>query len=148
MAKRATKTVSSEVVVEGIAELLAKQAQLKALQRQVKAASEMEAWEAKVGARNPAYVKGSVRTATDADAEILGHVHGKVCEIKCQECGQIRVVNLQDAFQVRFCRDCRKSAQKAAAKERRLADKLAGTSKEDLEAQIAQLNALLASKAA
>jgi translation initiation factor 2 beta subunit (eIF-2beta)/eIF-5 len=140
--------VTSEVVVEGIAELLAKQAQLKGLQRQVKAAAEMEAWEAKISARNPRYIKGSVRTPTAQDTETLGHVHGKVCEIRCEECGQVRVINCQDAFQVRYCRDCRKLAQRAAGKEHRLTAKLAGTSKEELERQIEQLNALLASKAA
>ena len=127
---------------------------LKALQKELsekkvslKSAQELAEWEKKTFERNRAYVMGSVRKAVEADTEILGHVHGMVCEIKCEKCGKARLVNKQDAFQVRFCLDCKKVASKEAGKEKRMAKKLASVSKADLEAEIAKLSALLAQTA-
>ena len=140
--------VASTVVINGLAELQAKQAELKAAKRAVKEAAELEAWEAKTIARNPAYVLGSVRSPTDADLAVLGHCHGKVCDIKCQECGELRVVNCQDAFQAKFCKACRKEANKKAGKDKRAAAKLADVTPEAIQAQIDELNKLLVAKAA
>jgi len=129
-------------------QLKALTAELAAKKRLVKEQQDLQAWEQKISARNPRFVPGSVRKPTDADTAVLGHIHGLVCEITCESCGKVRVINKQDAFQVRFCQDCRKVASREAAKEHRMAQKLAGTSKEELEQQIAQLNAMLAEKAA
>ena len=137
---------ASTVVVNGLAELMAKQAELKAAKRAVNEAAELEAREAKTVARNPAYVLGSVRSPTDLDRKALGHCHGKVCEIKCQECGEIRVINVQDAFQAKFCVGCRKEANKRAGKDKRAAAKLVGVTPEAIQAQIDALNKLLAAK--
>jgi hypothetical protein len=122
--------------------------ELAAKKRLVKEQQELQEWEEKTTARNPRFVPGSVRRPTEADTAALGHVHGLVCEIACESCGKVRVINKQDAFQVRYCQDCRKVAGKAAGRDKRLVKKLAGTSRQELEQQIAQLNALLASKAA
>jgi len=134
---------SLEVSVSQISDLKARQAELKTLQRAVKDRAATEAWETKVLVRNPNYQVGSVRAATDLDREQLGHCHGKVCTIKCQVCGSERTVNVQDAFQVKFCGECRKQAGREAAKEKRAAKKLAGISREDIERQIAELNKAL-----
>jgi hypothetical protein len=131
-----------------VAELVAKQAELKALRKAVKEQADLAAWEDKTAARNPAFVRGSVRKATEAEAEIVGHSHGKVCEIVCQACGETRIVNTQDAFQAKYCLECRDAAKKQANREKRAVKKMAETSVEDLQAQIAELNELLAKKAA
>lgn len=131
------QVVSAETLVRTQKELAAKQAELKA-------ALKLKDWEEKTSARNPAYVVGSVRRATEADLAELGHCHGFVCTVKCQCCGQERTVNKQDAFQARFCKSCKKEASKDAAKERRLEKKLSGLSVSDLQAQIAEAEAQLA----
>jgi len=137
---------NTAVQISNPEQLKALQAELAEKTKAVKAANELAEWEQKTAERNAAYVVGSVRKATEEDAAILGHVHGLVCEIRCQACGQTRVVNKQDAFQVRFCTECRKSASREVAKEKRLTKKMAGVSAEDIAKQIAELNALLASK--
>jgi NAD-dependent SIR2 family protein deacetylase len=68
----------------------------------------------------------------------LGHCHGRVCEIVCLSCGEKRVVNLQDARQVRFCKECKKVADREKSKVARTTKKLSGKSVETLEAQIAE----------
>ena len=141
-----TKSNTAVVTQSNVAELKALEEQLKAKQRLVKAAQELAEWETATIARNPEYVAGSVRKATETDAEVVGHSHGLVCEIKCRACGEVRVVNKQDAFQVHFCVACRKEAAKESSKEKRLQKKMASTSKESLQAEIAKLEALLASK--
>ena len=123
------------------------QAELAEKRKAVKIQAELATWEQKTSARNPAYVVGSVRKPTEVDAATLGHTHGLVCEIRCQSCGETRVINKQDAFQVQFCTECRKSASREVAREKRLTKKLAGVSREDIERQIADLNALLTKSA-
>ncbi len=143
MSSSKTNTVAK---IENAEQLKALQAELAEKTKAVKEANELADWERKTSERNPAFVPGSVRKATEQDAAILGHVHGLVCEIRCQSCGQTRVVNKQDAFQVRFCSECRKSASREVAKEKRLTKKLANVSAADIEKQIAELNKLLATK--
>ena len=46
-------------------------------------------------------VDGSVREPTDADKAALDHIHGRVCDIKCVDTGELRTINVQDAFQVK-----------------------------------------------
>jgi len=128
----------SEAVVAGLMETLsAKQQAVKALKGQVA----LEAWETKTKARNPQYAMGSVRKATDADKALLGaHCHGEVCEIVCLECSQTRVINKQDAFQSRYCKEHLREAKKASKA------KVADPRK--IEAQLAKLEAkMLALKA-
>ena len=134
---------ASEIAIEGLAETLAsKRDELRTL----KAEAELADWEAKTSAKNPQYVPGSVRKATDEDKALLGvHCHGEVCEIVCLECGKTRVINRQDAFQSRYCKEHVKEGKKAAARERRAA-KVADPAKAReqiaaLEAKIAALKA-------
>jgi hypothetical protein len=148
MSKKSTKSVATVAVTENLSERIAKEAELKALQRMAKAMAKVEAWEAKTVARNPAYVVGSLRQATEADVALLGHCHGKVCLIKCTQCGAERVVNKQDAFQTKFCVSCRDAAEKEAAKVKRAEKRVAGLTVEDIQKQIDQLKALKAAKAA
>ena len=132
-------TCGSEAVVAGLAEALAsKQAAVRGLKAQV----EREEWETKTKARNSQYVVGSVRKATDADKALLGaHCHGEVCEIVCLECSQIRVINKQDAFQSRYCKEHLREAKKAASAGRR-ASKVQDPRK--IDAQLAKLEARMA----
>ena len=132
-------TCGSEAVVTGLAEALAsKQQAVKSLKVQV----EREEWETKTKARNPQYVMGSVRKATDADCALLGaHCHGEVCEIVCLECSQIRVINKQDAFQSRYCKEHLREAKKVASAGRRAA-KVQDPRK--IDAQLAKLEAKMA----
>jgi hypothetical protein len=116
---------------------------LKAKQAALKGATKLAGWEDKTAARNPCYVRGSVRAASAGDEEELGHVHGQVCTIRCQVCGEARTVNKQDAFQVRFCRACRQEAAKAAGTEKRAAKKLSGLDEKELRDRIAGLEAQL-----
>ena len=52
--------------------------------------------------RGTACALDSVREPTAADKKALGSkCHGKVCTIKCVDTGKTRVVNTQDAFQVK-----------------------------------------------
>jgi len=153
MARRKTNTAEvietvqtqpTEIMIDGLAELKAKETELKAKKRLLMDVEARNAWEQETARLNPQYVVGSLRQATEADAEVVGHVHGQVCLIRCASCGTERLVNKQDARQVKFCKACKKSAASAHNKERRLAKRLAGTSKEDLEQQINQLNEQLA----
>jgi hypothetical protein len=128
-------------------QLVALEATKAALAAKVKQARVLQAhsvWEAGIKIRNPAYVLGSLRPATDADVLTLGHSHGWVCEVQCVACSKRRVINKQDAFQVRACIGCKSELRKAKAKEIRASAKLSGVSLVDLQAQIAELSAQLA----
>jgi Zn-finger protein len=135
---------NQEQVTVSTEEMAKLQAELRAKKATVKAAKDLASWEAKISARNPAYVMGSVRKATDNDAEILGHAHGMVCLIKCMECGKTRLINKQDAFQVKHCKNCRKIARQNAAKKRRQAKALADTNPEMIREEMAKLQDQLA----
>jgi hypothetical protein len=143
MSKTNTATVSATAE---LATLAAREEELKALKREAKAREELTGWETKTKARNPAFVFGSVRKATPENSSHLKHTHGEVCDIKCEACGKTRVVNTQDAFQVRFCLGCKGEAKKAVAKARRVESRLAGRSVADIEAEIKALTAQLATK--
>jgi len=139
---------ASEIVVDGMAELTAKTTELKAKKKLVKRMDALKEWEEATKLKNPQYVMGSLRAATDADLVIVGHSHGFVCLIKCEVCGEDRLVNKQDAFQSRTCKACKKVALTNKAKARATAKKLAGLSKEDIQRQIDALNTQLGLKAA
>jgi hypothetical protein len=135
-----TKQPQPEINAEELAKL---QAELKAKQAAVKAAEKLGLWERSTKSRNPAYVMGSVRKAVEKDSAILGHAHGMVCLIKCTECGKTRLINKQDAFQVKHCKDCRKTARQNAAKAKRESKKLADANPETIAAEIAKLQGQL-----
>jgi NAD-dependent SIR2 family protein deacetylase len=139
MSNVATST-ASELTISGLADLQNKEAQLKELKKQLKIAKDRKEWEAKTQKLNPQYVVGSLRVATAEDEAALSHCHGQVADIKCQMCGKVRVVNKQDAFQVKFCEEHKKEARKAKAKAKRLEKALSGKSVEDVQAQIDALN--------
>jgi hypothetical protein len=138
------QTQPTEIVISGLAELKAKETELRAKKRLLMEVEARNAWEQETKARNPQYVVGSLRAATPEDAEVLGYSHGQVCLIKCEACGTERLVNKQDAGQVRYCQACKKAADSTRNKERRVAERLARVSPEDLQRQIEALNAQLA----
>jgi len=134
------------------ADLIAKRDELakaaKSAEKAKRDAAKLKAWEEKTAKRNPALVLGSTRPATDADRAKLTKCHGWVCEIKCQVCGKVRVVNKQDAFQVSTCgKVCKRTMSAGAAKERRLAKKLGSVDEKTLKAEIARLESLVAAAA-
>jgi hypothetical protein len=96
-----------------------KRAELAALAERVEQAERL-AWEKKTIARNPQLVLGSLRIATVEEAATLSHCHGEIAEIRCAytgtngECGETRIVNKQDAFQVRYCLEHKSESKKAA----------------------------------
>jgi NAD-dependent SIR2 family protein deacetylase len=124
-----------------------KEAMLKKVKAELKAAQDNAKWEADTKAVNPQFVLGSVRKATPADEAELGHCHGVVCSIVCLTCGETRTVNKQDAKQCQFCKACKKGADKDRAKAKRADKRLAGKSVEDLQAEIAEAEAALAALA-
>ena len=141
----AVATQASEILISGLAEMTT---ELKTKKKLVKTMDVLKAWETATKARNPQYVVGSLRATTEADLAVVGHSYGFVGLIKCEVCGQERLVNKQDAFQTRTCKVCKRAAAKATAKTRATARKLAGMTREDLQAKIDALNAQLATKAA
>lgn len=148
--KTNTKSGQGTPTIEGIADLEARKAALKEQVKAEKAAAKLAEWEQRTKERNPAFMVGSTRKATEADEAILGHVHGQVCEIKCQHegCSTVRVINKQDAFQVRFCQEHKKTAGRARAKARRQAKHAAARTPEVIRAEIAELEAQLQAKQA
>jgi predicted alpha-1,6-mannanase (GH76 family) len=139
-----SNTNTATNITANLNELKAKEQELKDAKKALKVAQKLKEWEAETKARNPQYVMGSLRQGTDADEANLGHCHGQVCEITCEVCGKVRVVNKQDAKQCRFCKEHKNEARKATAKAKRLEKALEGKSVEDVEAQIVELNNQLA----
>ena len=141
-----TATIETPEVSVDLVALEAKRKELQALVKASKDVAKNTEWEKKNKARNPAYVMGSLRRPTDEDRVVLDHCHGWVCKIECQHdgCETRRVINKQDAFQVRFCSEHRDEARKAASKARRDKVKLAGLTPAKVEAEIARLQAQMA----
>lgn len=135
---------SATITLSDLSTLTAKEEELREAKRALRAAQERREWEAKTKARNPAFVVGSLRKPTAEDEAQLAHCHGMVCTIRCEACDRERVINKQDAFQVRFCTGCAKEARKAASKAKRLEKRLEGKSVDDVQAQIDALNEQLA----
>ena len=88
---------------------------------------------------------GSLRPSTDKDLKVLSHVHGWVCLIACQlkSCKVKRLINKQDAFQVRFCVEHKNEANKARTKARRQQKILVDMTPEKVNAEIERLQATL-----
>ena len=143
-----TTTVTSETTVAELKIKTEKALELKAVERALKEAQRLATWETEVLAINSQYRPGSVRQATSDDESLLGHTHGQVCEIICQECGDLRIVNLQDARQCRFCRACKKTANKQKTKLAKVTKRLAGRTVADLERDIEAARAALAAMTA
>lgn len=81
-------------------------------------------------AKYPHVVKDSVRDPTAKDRKLLGsRCHGKVCTIKCVDTGKERVINTQDAFQVKRTVEAQKLHNKERRRERRASRKLRKTQK-------------------
>lgn len=117
------------------------QAQINALKEKLAAAKEakkQEEWLAKY----PHVVKGSIRKAEGISTGKKGH--GKVCTIRCEMCKAERTINVQDAFQVRYCSVHAELAKKIRQKDKREEKKLAKLSPEAVKAELARLNGLLA----
>ena len=138
---------ASELVIDGLAALQQKLVE-KTAQKAQRAADREVAKEADRIAKYPAYVPGSCRDPNAEDLEAVGKCHGKVSTIRCQDCGELRTVNTQELFQCQRCKACQQQAVKATNKAKRATRKTANLSVEDLERQIADLTALIASKAA
>jgi hypothetical protein len=130
-------------VTEQLASLEAIKSALMEKVKQAKSLQEHSAWETATKRRNPQLVLGSLRPATDQDAMVLGHAHGWVCEIQCGTCGVKRLINKQDAFQVKFCVAHKAEARKIKAKAAREAIKAAGMTPDKLAEQIALLQSQL-----
>jgi len=168
---KSTKSVSvsgaaSSVVVEGLAEAMSKTdkaAKLKALKAASKGREATERKNAKRQAKmadlfagtnesgdnaklrhNPQLILESLRPATDGELINGLEAKGWVIAICCETCDTERLINTQDAFQVRFCVEHKGEAQKAASKARRTAKRDAeidAMSEDDLDAEIAALEA-------
>jgi hypothetical protein len=121
--KKQSKTVGGAggPVVEGLAEVVElskakkrKKSELSRAEQQLATFYQKYSW----------VVSGSVREATDDDRSKLPHCHGKVCEVKCVDTGELRTINVQDAFQVKRTEEAqarylrqRRAERKAAKKE-------------------------------
>lgn len=94
------------------------------------------------GNHNPTVIPESVRQVAKG-TEIAGLISkGWVVTIRCEACGNDRVVNLQDAFQVRFCSKACKPSKSGSTTGTKAAREL--TKQHSLE----ELKALLAAKQA
>ena len=86
----------------------------------------------------------TLRASTEGELVNGKPAKGWVVEIRCEICDAARLINTQDAFQVRFCEKHVGEARKTAGKARRDAKKteeLAKLSEEDLVAEITKLEA-------
>jgi hypothetical protein len=147
---------ASSFVVEGLAALTKEEkiAKIKALEAAKRARGSAEKEQAKriaklraLASRNPSLLPDTLRQAREGELINGLPAKGWVVSISCEMCGELREINTQDAFQVRFCTEHKGEAQKAASKARRMAKKdaaFAALSDEDLAAELAKLEAELA----
>jgi len=135
----------SSLAIDVVAQVASLESAIRAKKASLKAREAAAAWETKTKERNPQYVVGSIRKATDADMGAMKHCHGEVCEIVCEVCGATRIVNKQDAFQVRFCESCAAAAKRESRKEHAQVKRMEkkGATKESLEAELKALDAML-----
>lgn len=177
MARKSTKNTAentvvsssaSDIVIDGLAELTKqdKIERMRKLQAEKKARDRVETErkarfdrlvalrdgvvDAKLnpkGRHNPQVRPDTLRQASDGELVNGRAAKGWVVQIECATCGEMRTVNTQDAFQVRFCEEHKADAAKAAAKDRRAAKRdaeLAKLDESELDAQLAALEAELA----
>lgn len=68
----------------------------------------------------PHVVKDSIKEVTPGSTVGgIKAVHGRICKIKCKKDGKTRTINVQDAFQVKFCTTCQTKAARERAAQRR-----------------------------
>jgi len=68
----------------------------------------------------PWVVKGSVKEAKPGTKTGgITVAHGRICQIKCEETGDLRTINVQDAFQTKFCVEVQERKARERAAERR-----------------------------
>jgi len=170
MSKKNTAVASGNgsIVIEGLAELTKqdKIARLRQLEAEKKARGKADAErvtrhaklvtlrdgvvDAKLnpkGRHNPQVRPDTLRQASPDELVNSLPAKGWVVQIECATCGEMRTVNTQDAFQVRFCEEHKADAAKAAAKDRRAAKRdaeLAKLDESELDEQLAKLAAELA----
>lgn len=67
-------------------------------------------------------VRGSIREV-EPGTTINGvvAVHGRICDIKCQETGESRTINVQDAWQVKYTKEVQKQKARDKIRDRRKA---------------------------
>jgi hypothetical protein len=97
--------------------------------------------------RNPQLLPETLRRTTEGEMIGASEAKGWAITIKCATCSDLREVNVQDAFQCRYCLSCRDEARKETAKARRQGrtqGEFANHSAEELDAEIEQLRAELA----
>lgn len=112
--KKTVKAANGAAIVEGMAEAQASG------KKPCRAERKLAEFYAKYDHVKP----NSVRHPNTKEAAQMTKCHGKVCTIMCEECGTERVINTQDAFQVRYCVDCQAKRTKEIRKtsrKRRLA---------------------------
>lgn len=144
---------ASEVTVDGLAEMVAamerdaKRAEKKSatsaarLEREFqKRLSKLEAHKAN---KNPQILLDTLRQGEEGEL-VNGKEHkGWVVEIECATCSEHRLVNTQDAFQVKFC----SKACKPKASVGKRTQELSGKSEEELLKMKEELEARLAAAA-
>ncbi len=89
---------------------------LRAINKVAKQRTKDAEWEKEIFQSNPRYQVGSLRTPTEEERNRLSHCHGKVCTIVCEMCYKPRMINKQDAYHVKYCKDCVKIAKRQRAK--------------------------------
>jgi len=80
--------------------------------------------EAEFYAKYKHVVPGSVKeleVGTKVDGVVVAH--GRICQIKCVETGKLRTINVQDAFQVKYCAEVQAQKARDRASSRRKAKK-------------------------
>jgi len=156
-----TKTAAGAgaLVIEGLAEatkgkqaLAAKLADLQAKKKKAakaigERAKKLSRLQELQSTKNPQIQPDTLRPSEEG--ELIGgkEAKGWVVEIACETCGKQRLVNTQDAFQVRYCELHKADARKKASKERRTAaktEKLMALDEAELAKQVAELEAELA----
>lgn len=67
-------------------------------------------------------IRGSIREV-EPGTTINGvvAVHGRICDIKCQETGESRTINVQDAWQVKYTKEVQKQKARDKIRDRRKA---------------------------
>jgi len=136
--------LNSEVTSGVVSDLLAineQERKLKAAKRALRAAEKIRGLELATKAANPQYQVGSRRRATAEEFAVLKKT--VVCVVECVECGDERVVGVQDARQTTLCQACKAKADKINESLKRANRRLAGKSKEQLEQEIAATQAQL-----
>lgn len=170
------KTGNGTIVIEGLGELTAEQAREKLVAKLAEAQKSEAAKEREqrdLDARlarlvdlrdgtnnagknaklrcNPQLRPETLRKAVEGELINGTPAKGWVVTIECEACGELREINTQDAFQVRFCEEHKAEAAKAKAKERRdgkrtekIAAETAQLSDDEVFAKLAELTAAAA----